>query len=213
MSIRSLALGTRRGHFVAFATALFVLLPVSLAGAACPLTPTKQAFAPWGDTAEYAQVPGGSFEQGGAGWTFISANITAGNDPFNVVSGRNSAALGSGWGSLAATAISPEFCVDKSHPYFRFMLKPQGAVGALATFIIYRNTAGNLVRQILGSKIATNILPGNWRPSELNPLSVNIPLLEAGGTATVQLGFISPLSFNGPAYFIDNVLVDPYRRG
>lgn len=212
MSIRSHGLGIRRALKTAFAVTLFVLAPASLAAADCPTQPTTQAFAKWGDTADYAQIPGGSLE-GGKGWTFISSKIAVGNDGFNVLPGWRSLALGSGIGSVAATAISPPFCVDNTHPYFRFMLRPMGAVGALATFIIFKNSTGDLVRQLVGSNVSTTFAPGYWRPSVLNPLSVNIPLLESGGTATVQLAFVSPLTVNGPGYYIDNILVDPYRRG
>jgi hypothetical protein len=213
MSNRSRGLGYRRALRSTLTAFALVLVPASLASAACPLRPTAQSYARFGDTAQYALVPGGSFELGTAGWTLVSSRVANGNDGFNVLPGAKSLAIGGGYLSASPFAISAPFCVDKTHPYFRFMLRPMGAVGALATFIIYRNSAGDVVRQVVGSKIATNIMPGYWRASELNPLSVNIPLLEAGGTATVQLGFLSPLSVNGPSYYIDNVMVDPYRRG
>jgi hypothetical protein len=212
MSIRSLGLGLRRAITTALAATIFVLVPAAIAAAACPTQPTTKAFAKWGDTSDYAQIPGGSLE-GGKGWTFISSKLAVGNDGFNVLPGWRSLALGGGIASAAATAISPPFCVDNTHPYFRFMLRPMGAVGALATFIIFKNSSGDLVRQLVGSNVNTTVAPGYWRPSMLNPLSVNIPLLENGGTATVQLGFMTPLSVNGPAYYVDNILVDPYRRG
>jgi hypothetical protein len=213
MSIRSFGLGRlSRALRAAFAATVLLLATASVAAADCPTQPTSQAFAKFGDTAQYSEIPNGSFESG-AGWTFISSKLAAGNDGYNVIPGQRSASLGGGFVSAAATLISPAFCVDKTHPYFRFMLRPMGAVGALATFILFRNSSGNLVRQLVGSNVSTTFSPGYWRPSVLNPLSINIPLLEAGDTATVQLMFVTPLSLNGPAYYIDNVLVDPYRRG
>ncbi len=109
--------------------------------------------------------------------------------------------------------ISPKFCVDKTHPYFRFMLRPMGAVGALATFIIYKDQSGKLVRSLIASNINTTFMPGYWRPSVLNPLSVNIPLLEAGGTASVQLMFVLRAQRERAELLHRQRDVDPYRRG
>jgi hypothetical protein len=213
MSIRSSGFGLRRAALTAFASAGLLLPSAALARAECPTQPTSKAFARFGDQAEYSQIPGGSFEDAGAGWTFISSKVAFGNDGYNVLPGNRSAQLGGGIAAGFATAISPRFCIDASHPYFRFMLRPMSAVGTLTTFIVYRDESGKLVRSLLASNISTTFMPGNWRPSVLNPLSSTIPLLEAGGTATVQLGFTSTVSVNGPSYYIDNVLIDPYRRG
>lgn len=213
MSIRSLGLGLRRAPLAAFAAVSLLLASAAVASADCPLQDTTKAYSQFGDQAEYTAVPGGSFEDGTSGWTFITSKLALGNDGYNVLPGQRSVALGGGFAAGLATAISPKFCVDKSHPYFRFMLRPMGAVGALATFIIYRDASGKLVRSLIASNINTTFMPGYWRPSVLNPLSINIPLLEAGGTASVQLMFVSAISVNGPSYYIDNVMVDPYRRG
>lgn len=213
MSIRSLGLGLRRGLAPAFAATSLLLGFATAAQAECPTQPTTKAYAKFGDQADYSTVPGGSFEEPATGWTFITSKLAVGNDGYNVLPGQRSVALGGGLAAGLATAISPKFCVDKTHPYFRFMLRPMGAAGALATFILYRNESGNLVRSLIASNINTTFMPGYWRPSVLNPLSVNIPLLEAGGTASVQLMFVSAFSMNGPGYYIDNVMVDPYRRG
>lgn len=214
MSIRSIGVGRCRPVATALFTALLLLVPVSVASADCPALETTQAFSEFGDSHEYAAIPGGSFENGTtSGWTFITSRIAAGNDGYDILPGVRSLQLGGGIAAAAATAISPPFCVDATHPYFRFMFRPMAAAGALATFILYRDVTGHLITQLVGSKINTTLLPGYWRLSQLNPLSINIPLLEAGGTATVQLAFVSPLSINGPSYYVDDILVDPYRRG
>lgn len=204
--------GLRRPFAAACATLLFLLAPAALASAACPTQPTTKAFAKFGDQADYSVIPGGSFENP-TGWTFITSKLAFGNDGYNVIPGQRSAAIGGGFAAGMATAISPKFCVDATHPYFRFMFRPMAALGALATFVIYRDSSGKLVRALLGSKVNTTVLPGYWRPSQLNPLSAEVPLLEPNGTATIQLAFVSPVSLNGPSYYIDNILLDPYRRG
>lgn len=181
--------------------------------AGCPDQPTTQAFAKFGDLADYSLAPGGSFENGSAGWSFTNARITNGNENAGVLPGTKSVAMGNNWFvSGPSGLVSPWICVTDAHPYFRYLLKPNGPVGLLATFIRYTDASGRAVQQQVQSKVSTNLFPGKWRPSELNPLSINLPIA-AGQARRVQLVFVTPGSVLGAGYFIDNVLVDPYRRG
>lgn len=179
----------------------------------CPDQPTTQAFAKFGDTADYSLVPGGDFEQGSSGWTYSNARPVAGNETAGVLPGKRSVAMGNNWFFTGpSTLTSPWFCVSDAHPYFRFLLKPNGPVGVLATFIRFTDASGRTVQQQVQSKIATNLFPGKWAPSELNPLSINLSI-GAGESKRVQLVFMTLASVLGAGYYIDNVLVDPYRRG
>lgn len=179
----------------------------------CPAQPTTKAFEKFGDTADYSLAPGGDFESGNSGWKFSTARIVAGNETAGVLSGVKSVAMGNNWFvSAPSTLTSPWICVSDAHPYFRYLLKPNGPVGLMATFIRYTDASGKAVQQQVQSKISTNLFPGRWKPSELNPLSINLPIAE-GETKLVQLVFLTPGSVLGAGYNIDNVMVDPYRRG
>lgn len=195
--------------------ALALPTSASAAGSAadCPDLPTSKAFAKFGDTADYSLVPGGDFEPGGTGWKFSNARTVNGNETLGVLPGQRSVAMGNSWFvSGPSTLTSPPICVSNSHPYFRFLLKPNGPVGVLATFIRFTDDAGRLVQEQVSSKVQTNLFPGRWIASELNPLSVNLKI-GAGESRQVQLVFMTPGSVLGAGYLIDNVLVDPYRRG
>lgn len=185
------------------------------ASASCPTQPaTTQAFAKIGDYAQYSLAPNGSFENGTAGWTLSNAKVVTGNETVGIISGLKSLALGGGIISGSTKIVSPEFCVDQTHPYFRFLMKANGPVGIMNIGVQYTDATGTLKTQTVQSNVATNLLPGKWKASELNPLSLNIPLVNDGGqTAKVRLVFSSPMSMLGSSYNIDNVLVDPYRRG
>ncbi|MBJ7470617.1 MAG: hypothetical protein JHD16_04920 [Solirubrobacteraceae bacterium] len=199
------------------------LLPVGLAvaalvapagafGAACPKLPTSQAFLKFGDTADYTLLPKANFESGTTGWSLFNARTVAGNETGGVLPGSRSLALGTGWVSGPTIVSTPEFCVGTEHPHFRYMLKANGAVGLLATLISYRTSNGATVQKQVASNVSTNLFPGKWKPSELNPLSVRLPISD-GQTLRVRILFVTPASMNGAGYQIDNVMIDPYRRG
>lgn len=178
----------------------------------CEEQATTKAFEKFGDTADYSVAPGGDFESQDNGWTFSRARIVDGNETAGVLGGRHSVAMGLGVIG-AATVVSPSFCVGEEHPTFRYLLKATGLVGFLTTYIRYTDTDGSTEETLVRSRTATNLLPGRWKPSDLQPLATKIPLVQNGRTARVQLVFRSPINLIGSGYQIDNVLVDPYRRG
>lgn len=184
------------------------------ASACATQAPTTKAFAKIGDQADYSLAPAGNFESGATGWLLKNAKLVSGNETLGILPGLKSLALGGGIVSGPASITSPPFCVDQTHPYFRFLIKANGPVGIMNIAVKYTDAAGTIKTQTVQSNVATNILPGKWKASDLNPLSLNIPLVNDGGqTAKVQLVFSSPMSVLGSSYNIDNVLVDPYRRG
>lgn len=204
------------GKFRRFSVALVGLaaltLPAAASAEACPDLPTTQAYAKFGDTADYSLVPGGNFERGGEGWKFSNARIASSGINAGVLPGVRGVALGGGFFSGPSGVITPEFCVNSDHPYFRYMLKAKGAVGVLATFIRYKAADGSTIQQQVTSNVSTNLYSGKWVPSELNPLSIKLALGDEE-TATVQLVFVTPMSYLGAGYYIDDIMVDPYRRG
>lgn len=175
-----------------------------------PVSRIWQAFLAFGDPADYWLAPAGDFESGARGWGLKRAYVMPGNDTTGVLKGRRSLALG--FGLLGqAEAVSPSFCIDASHPTFRYTFKPTGLVGLLSTFVRYKAVDGTTQEQQVWSKTATTLLPGQWRPSDLQPLATRVPMKTTGGRASVQLVFRAPINLLGSGYQIDNVLVDPYR--
>lgn len=170
-----------------------------------------RAFAAFGDNADYWLAPGGDFESSMRGWTMANSRVVSGNETSGVLKGTRSLALGSGLLSLNSTVVSPPFCVTEEHPTFRYVLKANGAVGALSTFIRYRATDGSTKEEEIHSRTATNLLPGRWKPSDLQPLATKLPLSRFGGSVSAQLVFRSAINVAGAGYQIDNVLIDPYR--
>jgi hypothetical protein len=210
--------GTFKGALVALAIGA-AMLPTAASAAdstvTCPEQPTTKAFSKIGDLADYALAPTGDFEHGLSGWKISGAGgIVSGNESLGILGGTHSLALGGGIVSGPTTITSPEFCVDQSHPYFRYLIKANGPVGLMATYIKYTAADGTTTSAQVQSTVSTSLLPGKWKASSLNPLSINIPLVANDGKAAkVQLMFVTPGSVLGAGYNIDNILVDPYRRG
>lgn len=217
-----------QGLLSAAAVTAAVAAAPAAASAACVQAPTTQAFSKVGDTAQYSLAPGGSFEAGTAGWTLTSgAKVVNGNESLgflkgSVVAGSKSLAL-----PVGATATSPEFCVDETNPYFRFMTKADSSMAGFKAIVIYRNAAGAITNAQFTSSQEISWGDGNWGASKVSPLATKIPLSGANATASVQLSFVSTgnqvaLGIGGwgkltggsvGQTLIDTVMVDPYRRG
>jgi hypothetical protein len=200
----------------------FVAAVPAVASAACVQAPTTKAFSKVGDAADYSLAPGGDFEST-AGWTLTSgAKIVSGNENVGITGGSKSLSL-----PLGATATSPEFCVDESNPYFRFVAKPDKAVAGYSAIVLYRNSAGKVTQAQFTSSADATWGAGQWAASKISPLATKIPLTGANATASVQIQFVSTGNkvalgvglwgqFAGGALgtvSIDSVMVDPYRRG
>lgn len=208
------------------ATGAVATAPVA-ASAACVPAPTTKAFAKVGDNADYSPAPGGSFENGATGWTLTGgAKVVSGNESLGLLKGSIVPGSKSLSMPVGSTATSPEFCVDETHPYFRFMAKATSAMAGYKAIVIYRDGSGAVKTSQFTSSSEISWGDGSWVPSKVSPLATNIPLTQ-GQTASVQLRFESTgnrvavgIGFWGKftggdvgATNIDSVLVDPYRRG
>jgi hypothetical protein len=214
---------------LAAAAAVFGLAAAPVAAlAACDPTEATRAFAKIGDNADYTPAPGGNFESGSGGWTFSGgARIVSGNESLgwfrgSIVPGSKALSL-----PLGASATSPEFCVDASHPTFRFMARPENALAGYKAIVIYRDADGDVTTSEFVSSSQTNWSPGGWDASPASPLATKIPLDGPDETAAVRLRFVStgnPLAVGIGLWGyltggtvgttnIDSVMVDPYRRG
>src|SRR4051794_18382799 len=72
----------RNARRVALMTALACFGATGSALAACPTAPTTEPFTQFGDTADYSLAPGGSFENGAAGWLLNGNILGSGNESF-----------------------------------------------------------------------------------------------------------------------------------
>lgn len=177
----------------------------------CQALPTTKAFAGVdGDTSDYSLGPDGGFEDGGAGWRLTNgARVIRGNETLGVTGGSKSLQM-----PLGSSALSPEFCVDESHPHFRFVFKVDNAVltGFLA-HVVYRDAAGNITGVELVSSKALSLTPTQWQASPKSPLATIIPLNPTTKSTTVQLKLtaLSPTDFvndTATAIIGQNPLVD-----
>ncbi|MBJ7472270.1 MAG: hypothetical protein JHD16_13270 [Solirubrobacteraceae bacterium] len=188
----------------------------------CPETPVRQAFARFGDDADYSLAPGGDFEAA-AGWKLTGgARLASGNENLGVQPGRRSLQL-----PIGATATSPQFCVDETNPHFRFVSKPDNAIAGYEAIVLYRSAEGSVTQAKFTSSASQSWGAGRWAPSSPSPLATKIPLLSGGSTASVQIMFVSTgnkvavgvglwgrlTGGSVGTVSVDSLMIDPYRRG
>ena len=166
---------------------------LGLGGGSCTPPATSQPFAPWGDSASYALVPGGDFESGA--WSLQGgAERVPGSEPYAATGTLGSWSLSLPAGS---SAVSPTTCVDASYPTTRFFIAGSGVV------------AVSVVDDGLAIPAGVAIAPGDWQPT--TAMLTESPLLGllSGGTAQVSLELTGVLG--DPQ--VDDVFVDPWNRG
>lgn len=171
--------------------------------AGCPAVPTVQPFAPWQDLGDYFLAPGGDMEGGAVSWD-LSGGTTAvaGNESFNVAGADHSTAL-----SLPAdgSATTPAFCVGAEHRTMRFFLRgPSTGVVHVDAVYAKRTTQEKSVR------LASVAAGATWAPSPIVEMVVNEIAPAYGNALPVSLRFTAR---GTGTWQIDDVFVDPYRRG
>ena len=163
------------------------------------------AFQAFGDSFDYALVPGGAFEAGAAGWTLNGANVANGSESYAVHSPSDSKSLAIAPGGVA---VSPTVCVDQDHPTFRFFAKrTSGSWGVLTVKLRWKDDNGNANETVVGALSGAT----DWQASPALNLSRTLPIWNGDQTIPVQLVF-DPENYGG-AFAIDDVYVDPYARG
>ncbi|MDO9354269.1 MAG: hypothetical protein Q7T55_11275, partial [Solirubrobacteraceae bacterium] len=155
-----------------------------------------KAFAFFGDFADYSFAPGGSFEAGAPGWSLTNASVTTKNESLGIFAGAKSLFI-----KDRGRVVSPWFCVTADHPTFRYVT--QG--GEIEMEIDYKVTN----EKDIDDKLVGETNGGaKWAPSAIHPLALKIP------TAKLKKGVVARIVFEAEDdVFVDNVLVDPYRRG
>lgn len=167
--------------------------------AGCPVLATTQAFAPWGDLADYFLAPDGDIENGAASWDLAGgAAVVDGNSPFGA--GTRSLRLSDG-----ATATTAPICVGVEHRTMRFFAQRPSS-GTLTVEAIYARR-GDTEKSV---KIARISGASDWAPSPIVPLVVNEIAPSHANALPVSLRFTA---HGSGTWSVDDVYVDPYRRG
>jgi hypothetical protein len=162
----------------------------------CEEPATFQAFKAFGDTADYAFAPGGSFENGLTGWSLTGASIVSSNDTSGVYGGSKALRIADG-----GRVVSPWFCVTPANPHFRYVTYG----GEIEMEIDYKvfgesDIDDDLVGETNGGR--------SWAPSERHELATEIP------SHKLAKGVLARIIFEAEDdVYVDNLLVDPYRRG
>lgn len=162
----------------------------------CAEPATFKAFKAFGDNADYAFAPGGSFENGTAGWSLDGASVVNGNDGSGVYAGSKALHI-----KDRGRVVSPWFCVTPANPHFRYTTYG----GEIEMEIDYRvfgesDIDDDLVGETNGSS--------KWAPSEKHELATEIP------QSKLAKGVLARIIFEAEDdVYVDNLLVDPYRRG
>jgi hypothetical protein len=161
----------------------------------------EQPFAAWNDPADYFLAPDGDFSAGAAGWELDGAELVADNEPFWVHGGDSPAALRLADG---ASATSPAICVALDDPTMRFFARSSADAGrTLDVEVLYTDGDGTELALPIGTVTGESAL--DWTPV------ASLPILANTYEMTVAFRFTA----HGPdgEWLIDDVFVDPYRKG
>jgi hypothetical protein len=180
-------------------TFLLAVAPAARAdGGECDGQALEQPFALWGDNANYTLVGDGDLTGGAAGWELDGADLVADNEPWYVHGGNTPRALRLRSGDSATT---PPMCVTPAHPTMRFFLRNGGGLlGTLKVDVVMSN----------GLTLPVGVIPGllgdaDWDPSP--------PLLVVGNLLDDEVAFRFTAIGLGGTWTIDDVYVDPYKKG
>lgn len=170
----------------------------------CQTQPVSTPFAQFGDTSSYFLVPGGSFEgsPGQVGWSLSNAELTAGNERYQVNGASDDQSLTiSGGGS----ATSPTFCADSTMRDLRFFARETAPGSDLNVQIVFRLGHHQVVWPLAVIKDGTM---SDWAP--VNQIGLALRGLPGWVHVPVQLRLVVP---GGGSWQVDDVYVDPFRLG
>jgi hypothetical protein len=188
----------------------FLVLLVPLAGASaaqaegsqrCEGRVIEQPFTQWDDLADYFLAPDGDFTEGAMGWELAGAEVVAENEPWFVHGGETPAAVRMESG---ASATSPSICVAEDDPTMRFFARSVGdATGTLDVEVLYTDADG--IPQALTIGTITGDSAVEWTPVTSLPITANAYEMNVAFRFTAQ--------GTDSTWLIDDVYIDPYRKG
>jgi hypothetical protein len=170
-------------------------------GARCEGRVIEQPFVAWGDLADYFLAPDGDFSGGAAGWELAGAEVVEENEPYYVHGESAPAAVRLESG---ASATSPTICVAETDPTMRFFARSAGdPTGTLDVEVLYTDELGEPQSLTIGSVAGDTAL--EWTPTAAMPITVNV--------YEMAVSFRFTAHGTGSAWLVDDVYVDPYRKG
>jgi hypothetical protein len=190
---------------VAALTVVGVFASAGAAFASCSTPSVSTPFAQFGDTSNYFLVPGGSFEGSAAqvGWTLSGAQLTPGNEPYDVGGQSDDQSLTI---NSNGSATSPSFCIDSTMPDLRFFAQdsaPGSDLEVQAVFFLGRHQITWPLAVIKDGTMSS------WAP--VPPVGLHARLLPSWIHIPVQLRFA--VTGGGGSWQVDDVYVDPFRLG
>jgi hypothetical protein len=176
---------------------LAFLVAAPPARAACEDQVLEQPFAQWSDPAYYTLVGDGDLTGGGAGWILEGAELAADNEPWYVHGGDTPAAL-----RLRADdrATTPPLCVTPDHPTMRFFARNAGTVRSSLLVEVMLDPEQALPIGVVSGAVQDD----DWAPSQAFPIIAN----EFDDEVAFRFTAIG-----GGEWLIDDVYVDPYKKG
>lgn len=188
------------------ATALLVLAVFAGSAQACSYSDARTVFSPWGDQHNYVLAPDGGFEARGSGWQLNhGAAVVKGNESYYLNDADDSRSLSLPAGS---SAVSPPVCMAIDTPSFRLVARNSGDPSSQLRVEAVYNLLG-LVR----TKTAGTLSAGSaWAPTQ--SVSTVLTLSTLVGTlipSAIEIR-LTPLG-SGGRWQVDDVYIDPFRRG
>jgi hypothetical protein len=190
-------------------TSVALLLPFAGAATAqadeaasrCSGRVIEQPFTQFGDLADYFLAPDGDLSAGGAGWTLDGAAVVEENEPFWVHGGDTPASV---WLDSGASATSPPICVTLDDPTMRFFARSAGGPSAqLAVDVLYTDADGEPQKLRIGMINGDGV--EDWTPVA--------PLAILANTTEMDVQFRFTALGAGSEWLVDDVYVDPYKKG
>lgn len=170
---------------------------------ACAKQTLEHPFLPWADPAAYTLVPQGSFGKGTDDWRLSKARVVAESKPFQVNGDRHPAALRV---EAGGSVTSPPMCVGLEHPTLRLFARNDGSwLGTLKVEALVEDESGHTLVLPIGGALGH----AHWAPTLPLPVVANLLPVLPGEHTLVAFRFTAA----GSAWVIDDVYVDPYRKG
>ncbi len=181
---------------------VFSLISSFSAGTDCREPDSLQTFSLFGDYDWYVLAPGGSFESGTRSWSRSgSAYVVRYDHGYDLYPGAGNMSM---WMRSGSRATSPKFCVHREMPHGKFMAQAQAGTGRLDVEVRAYDRDYDLTDSARGSINASD--HEEWAPSRA--VSMLTQDMEIG-----KRGYVDIRYYSYGEWAIDDVLIDPYRRG